>query len=131
MLCIHTISVECNVCNIVFINLSLICIYLCICLKSSLHFFQARSTGSLCWANDYSYRGFRSGSTLERVSLTVTPFLEDDSEDERENAVLTWKSSKSISDNWMCEFLSCKKVMQKFYLALKQVLIVPVMMTSS
>ncbi|KAG0729568.1 Furin-like protease 2 [Chionoecetes opilio] len=53
---------------------------------------QARSTGSLCWANDYSYRGLKSASTFERVSLTVTPFLEDESEEERENTVLYLKT---------------------------------------
>ncbi|MPC31243.1 Furin-like protease 2 [Portunus trituberculatus] len=53
---------------------------------------QARSTGSLCWANDYSYRGLKSANTLERVSLTVTPFIEDESEEERENTVLYLKT---------------------------------------
>ncbi|KAK3853126.1 hypothetical protein Pcinc_022851 [Petrolisthes cinctipes] len=46
---------------------------------------QARSTGSLCWARDYSYRFLKSGSRSERVSLTVTPFFEEDSDNEREN----------------------------------------------
>ncbi|CAL4095234.1 unnamed protein product, partial [Meganyctiphanes norvegica] len=51
---------------------------------------QARSTGSLCWSRDYSYRKLpvRSSNMSERVSLTLTPFTEEESEDEAENELL-------------------------------------------
>ncbi|XP_042893586.1 furin-like protease 2, partial [Penaeus japonicus] len=53
---------------------------------------QARSTGSLCWRSDYDYSALKNGSMSERVSLTLTPYTEDDSEDERENELLYMKT---------------------------------------
>ncbi|XP_071529775.1 furin-like protease 2 isoform X2 [Panulirus ornatus] len=53
---------------------------------------QARSTDSLCWARKNSYRFLKSENMSERVSLTLTPFVEDDSEDERENELLYVKT---------------------------------------
>ncbi|XP_069939490.1 furin-like protease 2 isoform X1 [Cherax quadricarinatus] len=53
---------------------------------------QARSTGSLCWARDYSYSFLHLENMSERVSLTLTPFVEEDSEDEREGELLYMKT---------------------------------------
>ncbi|KAG7160333.1 Furin-like protease 2-like [Homarus americanus] len=53
---------------------------------------QARSTGSLCWARNYSYRFLKPENMSERVSLTLTPFMEEDSDEERENELLYMKT---------------------------------------
>ncbi|KAK7021140.1 serine-type endopeptidase activity protein, partial [Halocaridina rubra] len=54
---------------------------------------QARSSGSLCWSRDYSYRSLKSANMTEKVSLTLMPYIEEeDSEDERERDILYMKT---------------------------------------